>query len=79
MEEPKIICKYCALKTECKRRANKEAYEQAGWTTRCEMGKPVEVNGRKGKPRGSVMRAVANLKTNYKRGNENDKDKLTNY
>lgn len=42
MEEAKIICKYCALKTKCKRRANKEAYEQAGWVTRCEMGKPVE-------------------------------------
>lgn len=42
MGEQKITCKYCALKTECKRRKHKESYEQAGWKTRCEMGKPIE-------------------------------------
>jgi hypothetical protein len=35
MEEVKIRCRYCDIKDECSRRANKEKYEEAGWTTKC--------------------------------------------
>ena len=31
----KIKCCFCELKDECNCRAQKEKYEEAGWTTRC--------------------------------------------
>jgi cytochrome oxidase assembly protein ShyY1 len=33
--EVKIRCRYCDLKDSCHLREQKEAYEEAGWITRC--------------------------------------------
>lgn len=33
--EVKILCRFCDIRDTCRRRANKEKYEESGWITRC--------------------------------------------
>ena len=48
MTEIKVLCRFCELKTTCKRRQQKQKYEDAGWQTYCTSAKPIKRSGNNG-------------------------------